>query len=198
MTDPAVSTQSSTSSRRISAAAVPLAIFAILSAIFAIALRTADPSRLPSALIDKPAPAIQLPALDGLTEGGRSVPGFSTADLVNGRPSIVNFWASWCAPCIEEHPLLVRLAADTGVRILGVNYKDQAIAARRFLGRFGNPFAAVGVDANGRAAIDWGVYGMPETFVLNGRGEILHKHVGALTEAAIKSDIMPALARAAR
>ena len=95
--------------------------------------------------------------------------------------SVVNFWASWCAPCVQEHPLLVALKERTGVQLYGVNYKDQAAAARRFLGRYGNPFAAVGVDANGRAAIEWGVYGMPETFIVNGKGEIVYKHVGPIS-----------------
>ena len=110
------------------------------------------------------------PALEGLTDGTRPVPAFGAADLAAGHVSVVNFWASWCVPCVQEHPLLVALKEQTGVRLYGVNYKDQAAAARRFLGRYGNPFAAVGVDADGRAAIEWGVYGMPETFVVERQG----------------------------
>jgi cytochrome c biogenesis protein CcmG/thiol:disulfide interchange protein DsbE len=171
----------------------PLAIFAVLAALFAFALRSGDPSRLPSALIGKPAPATDLPALEGLTEGGRMIGGFRSADLGSGQVSVVNFWASWCGPCVQEHPHLMALGKRTGVRILGVNYKDQAASARRFLGRYGNPFAAVGVDGNGRAAIEWGVYGMPETFIVGGDGRILYKHVGPITAEVLEGKIIPAI-----
>jgi cytochrome c biogenesis protein CcmG/thiol:disulfide interchange protein DsbE len=124
------------------------------------------------------------------------VPGFSSAELASGQPSVVNFWASWCIPCAEEQPLLVELQKRTGVALYGVNYKDDAASARRFLGRYGNPFKAVGVDGAGRAAIEWGVYGMPETYVLNGRGEIVFKHVGAITPESIETKLIPAIARA--
>jgi cytochrome c biogenesis protein CcmG/thiol:disulfide interchange protein DsbE len=171
----------------------PLAIFAVLTAVFALALRSGDPSKLPSALIGKHAPAMELPALEGLTDGSRTLPGFSSADLATGEVSVVNFWASWCVPCAQEHPLLATLKARTGVRLFGVNYKDQTTAARRFLGRYGNPFAAVGVDGNGRAAIEWGVYGMPESFVVGGRGEIVYKHVGPITAESLEVAIIPAI-----
>jgi cytochrome c biogenesis protein CcmG/thiol:disulfide interchange protein DsbE len=169
----------------------PLAIFAVMAALFAFALRSGDPSKLPSALIGKPAPAVSLPALDGLNEGGRPVAGFDTADLGRGEVTVVNFWASWCAPCVQEHPLLVALKEQTGVKLYGVNYKDQAATARRFLGRYGNPFTAVGVDGNGRAAIEWGVTGMPETFIVNGKGEIVYKHIGPISPQALESKIIP-------
>jgi cytochrome c biogenesis protein CcmG, thiol:disulfide interchange protein DsbE len=172
---------------------MPLAIFAVLAAIFAFALRTGDPSRLPSALIGKPVPAVTLAALEGLKDGARAVPGFSSADLASGRVSVVNFWASWCVPCVQEHPLLVALEEKTGVRLYGVNYKDQTAAARRFLGRYGNPFTAVGVDGDGRAAIEWGVYGMPETFVVDGKGRIAYKHVGPITPATLETKLIPAI-----
>ena len=171
----------------------PLAIFAVLAAIFAFALRSGDPSKLPSALIGKHVPAIELAPVEGLTDGNGPVGGFTGIDLAKGHVSVVNFWASWCLPCVQEHPLLVALKERTGVRVYGVNYKDQPAAARRFLGRYGNPFVAVGVDGNGRAAIEWGVYGMPETFVVNGRGEIVYKHVGPITPEALESRIMPAI-----
>lgn len=171
----------------------PLAIFTLLAAIFAFALRSGDPSKLPSALIGKAAPSMELPALEGLTDAGRPVAGFATADLAKGEVSVVNFWASWCVPCVQEHPVLVALREQTGVRIYGINYKDQATAARRFLGRYGNPFTAVGVDGNGRAAIEWGVYGMPETFIVNGRGEIAYKHVGPITPETLEARIIPAI-----
>jgi cytochrome c biogenesis protein CcmG/thiol:disulfide interchange protein DsbE len=171
----------------------PLAIFAVLAGIFAFALRSGDPSKLPSALIGKPVPAIELQGLEGLTDGGRAVGGFASTDLAKGELSVVNFWASWCVPCVQEHPVLVALRERTRVRVYGVNYKDQAVAARRFLGRYGNPYAAVGVDGNGRAAIEWGVYGMPETFLVNGRGQIIYKHVGPITPEALEAKIIPAI-----
>ena len=174
----------------------PLLIFAVLAAIFAYGLSTGDPSRLPSALIGKRAPAVMLPAVEGLMDGANAVPGFDSADLAKGEVSVVNFWASWCVPCVQEHPLLVALKERTGVRLYGINYKDQAVAARRFLGRYGNPFTAVGADGNGRAAIEWGVYGMPETFVVNGKGEIVHKHVGPISAESLESQIIPAIRRA--
>ena len=176
----------------------PLAVFAVLAVIFAFALRTGDPSKLPSALIGKTVPAIELQGLEGLTDAGRPVGGFASTDLAGGQVSVVNFWASWCVPCVQEHPVLVALNERTGVRVFGVNYKDQAAAARRFLGRYGNPYFAVGVDGNGRAAIEWGVYGMPETFVVNGRGEIVYKHVGPITPEALEAKIIPAIRAAER
>lgn len=171
----------------------PLAIFCVLALVFAFALRSGDPSRLPSALIGKPVPEVAFPALDGLMDGERPIPGFGRADLASGQVSVVNFWASWCVPCVEEHPMLMLLKQRTGVRVFGVNYKDQAAAARRFLGRYGNPFAAVGTDGNGRAAIEWGVYGMPETFVVNGKGQIAYKHVGQITAETLESKLIPAI-----
>jgi cytochrome c biogenesis protein CcmG/thiol:disulfide interchange protein DsbE len=175
----------------------PLAIFGLLALLFYFALQSGDPSRLPSALIGRPAPATELPSLEGLIDRGRTVPGFSNADLASGQVSVVNFWASWCAPCVQEHPLLVALKERTGVTLYGVNYKDQPATARRFLGRYGNPFTAVGVDASGRAAIDWGVTGMPETFILNGKGEIVFKHIGPISAETLESKIIPTVKAAA-
>jgi cytochrome c biogenesis protein CcmG/thiol:disulfide interchange protein DsbE len=175
----------------------PLAIFAIVVVLFALALRSGDPSKLPSALIGRPAPAITLPALDGLSDGVRPVGGFASADLANGHVSVVNFWASWCDPCVDEHPMLMALKERTGVRLYGINYKDQAATARRFLGRYGNPFVAVGVDTSGRAAIEWGVTGMPETFIINGKGEIVYKHIGPISAETLETKIIPMLRAAA-
>jgi len=171
----------------------PLVIFSVLALLFALALRSGDPSKLPSALIGRLAPDITLPALDGLSDGVRPIGGFSTADLAKGHVSVVNFWASWCAPCVQEHPLLVALKERTGVRIYGVNYKDQAANARRFLGRYGNPFVAVGVDANGRTAIEWGVIAMPETFVVDGGGIVVYKHTGPISPETLETKIIPAV-----
>jgi cytochrome c biogenesis protein CcmG/thiol:disulfide interchange protein DsbE len=110
------------------------------------------------------------------------VPGLSDADL-KGRVTVVNVWASWCVPCRQEHPVLAELAKNPSMRVVGINYKDNPENARRFLGSLGNPFAAIGIDPNGRAAIDWGVYGVPETFVVGPDGTIRHKHIGALLPA---------------
>jgi cytochrome c biogenesis protein CcmG, thiol:disulfide interchange protein DsbE len=177
----------------------PLAIFMVLAGLFALALRTGDPSKLPSALIGKMAPPTELRPLEGLTDGaGNPVAGFASPDLAQGEVSVVNFWASWCIPCVEEHPVLVRLKEKTGVGVFGINYKDQPPAARRFLGRYGNPFVAVGVDGNGRSAIEWGVYGMPETFIVDGKGRIAYKHVGPITVEALEAKIIPAIRAAER
>jgi cytochrome c biogenesis protein CcmG/thiol:disulfide interchange protein DsbE len=179
--------------RRVGALVWPLLVFVLLAAIFAFALRSGDPSKLPSALIGKPVPNVALAAVEGLGDGTRPIGGFTSADLAGGQVSVVNFWASWCVPCVQEHPLLVALKERTGVRLYGVNYKDQAAAARRFLGRYGNPFAAVGVDGDGRAAIEWGVYGMPETFVVDGKGRIAYKHVGPISAETLETKIIPAI-----
>lgn len=176
--------------------AVPLIVFASLAMIFYVALQSGDPSRLPSALIGKPAPRMTLEPVPGLLADGRSVPGLETGDLARGRVSVVNFWASWCVPCVQEHPVLVELKRRTGVELFGINYKDQAPAARRFLGRYGNPYTAVGVDGTGRAAIEWGVYGMPETFVVDGSGRIVFKHVGPISIEALESSVIPAIEKA--
>jgi cytochrome c biogenesis protein CcmG, thiol:disulfide interchange protein DsbE len=187
------------SARRSGWLLAPAVIFTGLVLMFGLALQKGDPSRLPSALVGRPAPPLELAALDGLVrEGGTAVPGLESAMLAGGKISIVNFWASWCAPCVEEHPYLIRLAERGDVRVYGVNYKDLAANARRFLGRYGNPFAAVGADANGRAAVDWGVTGMPETFIVDGRGVIVFKHVGQITPAALQGNIIPAILAAER
>lgn len=171
----------------------PLAIFAVVAALFAFALRSGDPSRLPSALIGKPAPSVTLPPLEGLGDKG-----FSTELLKSGEVAVVNFWASWCQPCVQEHPYLLALRARTGAKLYGINYKDKAEGARGFLARFGNPFVGVGVDANGRAAIEWGVTGMPETFVINGKGEIVYKHTGPISAETLERLVLPAIRKAAR
>lgn len=186
----------STRKRGIGWVLTPVLVFAGLVALFAFALQGGDPSKLPSALLGKPAPVTEFAPLEGLLADEKPVPGFTSGELATGRPVIVNFWASWCAPCAEEQPLLVQLQKRSGVALYGVNYKDDPVAARRFLGRYGNPFAAVGTDPKGRGAIEWGVYGMPETFVLNGKGEIVFKHVGPVSVQSIEEKLMPAIVRA--
>jgi len=182
--------------RRLGWVVAPVLVFAGLVVLFWFALQSGDPSRLPSTLIGKPVPATEFPALEGLVDGRRPVPGFTSKDLAKGKVSVVNFWASWCAACVEEHALLVALKERTRVDLYGVDYKDRAVAARRFLGRYGNPFTAVGTDANGRSAIEWGVYGMPETFVLNGKGEIVFKHVGPISPQSLQDKLLPAIEKA--
>lgn len=163
----------------------PAIVFALLAALFVVRLSGGDdPSRVPSALIGKPAPDFALAPLPGLTADGRPVPGLSRADLA-GRVTVVNVWASWCAPCRIEHPILMELAKDPSFALVGIDYKDQPENGRRFLGTFGNPFSAVGIDPNGRTAIEWGVYGVPETFVVGPDGTIRHKHVGPLTRESL-------------
>lgn len=195
--EPGAESAAAPAPRRNRWALMPVLIFAGMAALFAFALTVGDPSKLPSALIGRPVPQTEFPALEDLRQAaGQPVPGFSSADLANGKVSVVNFWASWCVPCIEEHPLLIALRNETGVDVYGVNYKDQAEAGRRFLGRYGNPFTAIGTDRNGRGAIEWGVYGMPETFVINGRGEIAYKHVGPISKESLAQKLIPAIAAA--
>ncbi|HZA01002.1 MAG TPA: DsbE family thiol:disulfide interchange protein [Hyphomicrobiaceae bacterium] len=177
---------------------VPVIVFAGLALLLGFALQTGDPSKLPSALIGKPVPQFGLAGLEGLVEEGQPVPGLNSSDLARGEVSVVNFWASWCLPCVEEHPLLAELKRRTGADLYGINYKDQTAAARRFLGRYGNPFKAVGVDGNGRAAIEWGVYGMPETFIVNGEGRIVYKHVGPITPETLEGKLVPMIDAARR
>ena len=176
---------------------LPLVVFFGLAALFFFRLGAGDPSRIPSALIGREAPATELPAVAGLERNGQPVPGLTPADFKNAV-TVLNVWASWCVPCRDEAPVLLKLAGDKRIRLVGINYKDQADNARRFLGRFGNPFAASGADANGRAAIEWGVYGVPETFIVGRDGRIAYKLVGPLTpenlEQVMKPEIEKALA----
>ena len=182
--------------RRRLVVALPLLAFLALALLFLIRLGAGDASRIPSALIGRTAPQTNLPPLAGL-EGAdhRSVPGIDAADF-RGAVTVLNVWASWCVPCVEEAPLLVRLANDNRIRVVGINYKDTSENARRFLARYGNPFAATGADSNGRAAIEWGVYGVPETFVIDAEGRIVYKHVGPLMPFDIKDKLMPAIEKA--
>jgi cytochrome c biogenesis protein CcmG/thiol:disulfide interchange protein DsbE len=175
---------------------LPLILFLALAALFFFRLGSGDPSRIPSALIGHPAPATNMPPVPGLVANdGKQVPGIEATDF-KGAVTLVNVWASWCVPCHDEAPLLNTLSEDKRVRLIGINYKDQPDNARRFLGRYGNPFAAAGADQNGRASMDWGVYGVPETFLIGRDGRIAYKLVGPITEANLKSVLMPEIEKA--
>lgn len=176
---------------------LPLVLFGLLAALFLVRLFAGDASRIPSALIGKPAPQFDLPALAGLTD----TPGFATADLRKGHVSVVNIFASWCAPCRQEHPILMALTRDekikgAGVELYGLSYKDEASNALGFLKEEGNPFQRVGVDPAGRTAIDFGVYGVPETFVVKGDGTIAYKFIGPLTPSAVATTLLPEIQKA--
>jgi cytochrome c biogenesis protein CcmG/thiol:disulfide interchange protein DsbE len=175
---------------------LPLVLFLSLAALFFFRLGSGDPSRIPSALIGHPAPETNLAAVPGLlTRDGKPMPGMQASDF-KGAVTLVNVWASWCVPCHDEAPLLSALAEDTRIRLVGINYKDQADNARRFLGRYGNPFAAAGADGNGRASMEWGVYGVPETFIVGRDGKIAYKLIGPITEANLQAVIKPEIEKA--
>jgi cytochrome c biogenesis protein CcmG/thiol:disulfide interchange protein DsbE len=176
--------------------ALPLLAFLALAALFFVRLGAGDASRIPSALIGQPAPKTDLPPLIGLERDGKAVPGL-TNDTFKGAVTLVNVWASWCVPCVSEAPLLVELAKDKRIQIVGINYKDSPDNARRFLNRYGNPFTASGVDANGRNSIDWGVYGVPETFIVGRDGAIAYKLVGPITAENMVKVLEPEIAKAA-
>jgi cytochrome c biogenesis protein CcmG, thiol:disulfide interchange protein DsbE len=171
--------------RRTLVVVVPLLIFLGLVGLFYHQLYSGDPHRIPSVLINKPAPTFDLEPLEGLLREGQPMPGFSSANLTEGEVSLVNVWASWCVPCRQEHPYLMDIARNDHTRLYGLNYKDDTKDALRFLGQFGNPFGAVGVDISGRVSIDWGVYGVPETFVVDGKGIIRYKQIGPLNEDSL-------------
>ena len=184
-------------SRRRAIVLMPLVIFIALVLLFLVQLNSGDPSRLPSALIGHPVPQTVLPPIAGLDRNGAPVPGINDTGF-RGVVTVVNVWASWCVPCHDEAPLLMRLSQDNRLRVIGINYKDEPDNARRFLGRYGNPFADVGADRNGRTAIDWGVYGVPETFVVGRDARIAYKLVGPITpdnlDKVLKPEIEKALA----
>lgn len=173
---------------------LPLLVFAALAVLFFARLFAGDASRIPSALIGQSAPALDLPALEGAG-------GLNDADLRQGHVTVVNIFASWCLPCHEEHEVLLDLAVDKalaakGVRLIGVAQKDDPENVRRFLGAKGDPYAKVGLDRDGRAGIDWGVYGVPETFIVKGDGTIAFKFIGPMSAESLASVVMPQIERA--
>jgi cytochrome c biogenesis protein CcmG/thiol:disulfide interchange protein DsbE len=170
---------------------LPLAVFAGLAAVFMVQLFSGrDVSEIPSALIGQPAPPTKLAPLDGT-----GLPGIDSG-LFEGRVTVLNVWASWCVPCREEQPALMALSADRRFELAGLNYKDSTANAVAFLSGSGNPYSQIGVDPSGRAGIDWGVYGVPETFVIGRDGRIAFKHVGPLTADSLKAELMPEIEKA--
>lgn len=174
---------------------LPLVVFLALAALFLFRLGAGDPNRLPSALIGRVAPKTDLPPIDGLTRDGNSVPGLTNA-LFTDKVTVVNVWASWCVPCHDEIPFLAALGKDPRIQLAGINYKDAPENARRFLNRYGNPFVATGADPNGRESIEWGVYGVPETFVVGRDGKIAYKLVGPISADNLRAALMPAIEKA--
>lgn len=164
---------------------IPLIAFLGIAVFLGIGLY-GDPQKLPSALIDKPVPTFELPPIDGRTDEG-----LATADL-KGDITIVNIFASWCVPCRVEHPYITQLA-DEGYSVHAINYKDQPADALNWLRQLGDPYAQIGADINGRAGVEWGVYGVPETFIINAEGTIVHKHVGPVQERDLEQTIRPIL-----
>lgn len=164
----------------------PLAVFVAIAGVFFWGLDPGrDPRYVPTTMLEKEIPAFEYPAVEGLDRAG-----FSNADLGDGEITVVNFFASWCVPCRIEHPLLERLAKDEGLRLYGVSHRDKAADALRFLKELGNPYHRVGADP-GRGAIDWGVYGLPETFIVDGAGKIRYHHRGPLTEKLLQIEFLP-------
>ncbi len=173
---------------------VPLLVFMALAWLLFQRLNAGDPASIPSVLIGQSAPRLDLPGLDGAI-------GLIDADLRSGHVSVVNIFASWCEPCHFEHEYLMALAADPslkakGVAIYGVAQKDSTENIRRFLGAKGDPYAKVGLDGDGRAGIDWGVYGVPETFIVRGDGSLVFKLVGPMTAATLETEVKPQILKA--
>jgi cytochrome c biogenesis protein CcmG/thiol:disulfide interchange protein DsbE len=176
---------------------LPIIAFAALAALFFLRLFAGDASLLPSALIGRAVPHFELAPL-----AGTDTPGLSDADLRQGRVSLLNVFASWCVPCHAEHPVLMEIAGDPQLKdrvaLVGLAYKDAPENTRRFLGQGGNPFARIGVDASGRTAIDFGVYGVPETYVIKGDGTIAYRFVGPLSEESLRQVLLPQIIAATR
>lgn len=170
---------------------LPALIFLVLAGYFAVELRPGrDPTLVPSALIDKPAPVFALAGLDG-------APGLDRAAL-QGQVVLVNFFASWCLPCRAEQPILLRLSHESGVSLYGIAYKDKPEATAHYLNLLGDPYRRVGLDENGRVAINFGVYGVPETYVIDKTGRIRLRHVGPLTAQDVDGELLPLLRRLER
>ncbi|MCY0092715.1 DsbE family thiol:disulfide interchange protein [Hoeflea ulvae] len=182
--------------RRMLIAFLPLILFIALAGVFLYQLGSGkDASEIPSVLIGSQAPSLSLPPLEGLTANGAPVPALTDA-AIEGKLALVNVWASWCVPCRQEHPILLDLSRDPRITLVGINYKDKNDNALRFLGELGNPFSAVGIDPVGKSAIDWGVYGIPETYLVAPDGEILFKQIGPFTVESLRDKLLPAIEKA--
>ena len=165
----------------------PLIIFGVLTAYFVWGLNPdRDPRAIPSVMIDKPVPEFALPPIDGLESMG-----LSAADLRTGEVTLVNFFASWCVPCRLEHRFLIELAAKDKIRVFGINYKNKAEEARAWLAELGNPYGRIGADTTGRVGIDWGVYGLPETFIVDVNGRIRYRQLGQIDQQTLDRTIRP-------
>jgi cytochrome c biogenesis protein CcmG/thiol:disulfide interchange protein DsbE len=170
---------------------LPVLAFLVLAFFLFKSLILPPPDIIPSALIDKPAPAVALAAMDA------SSPGFSSADLASGHVTVVNFFASWCIPCRMESTQLMALAKTPGIALYGIDYEEhQPGAGRAFLDQLGNPFSRIVADDKGSEGMQWGVYGVPETYVVDGKGMVRFKLVGPLTDQALASQLMPAIEKA--
>ncbi len=176
---------------------LPLVLVVVMLVLLGVVLRMGDHETLPSALIGKPVPEFALPPIANVLGDNGPTPGLSSAAFKTGKVSILNVWATWCAPCQAEHPLLIELSRQ-GIPIFSINYKDKPEAARRFLATHGNPFRAIGSDDSGLTAIDFGVYGVPETFVIDGDGKIAYRFPGPLSPEIVAEKIMPAIEKARR
>jgi cytochrome c biogenesis protein CcmG, thiol:disulfide interchange protein DsbE len=174
---------------------LPLLVFIALAVLFYAGLHEGDPSLLPSALIGKHMPKTDLPPVEGLLRDGKAVPGLTDATFKD-KVTLLNVWASWCIPCHDEVPFLEALSHDKRIQLVSINYKDAAADARRFLGRYGNPYAASGADRSGRESINWGVYGVPETYVIDRAGIIIYKLVGPIDGRNLQSTLEPQIKKA--
>jgi cytochrome c biogenesis protein CcmG/thiol:disulfide interchange protein DsbE len=188
--EPAQQTGEPAPTRRYGFLAIPVIAFLGFGVFYYGLTHDAGDRTVPSALIGRQAPDFALPAVPGASQ-----PGFARKDL-DGKVSVINVWASWCAPCRLEHPVLMELGKSKDFQLFGLNYRDKPENARRYLGALGNPFAAVGYDESGRVGIDWGVYGQPETFIVSPKGVVTYKFVGPLSPEAVEKILLPEVARA--
>lgn len=177
---------------------LPLILFGLIGAFFIAGLMNEKgTSYIPSNLIGKPVPEFALLPMDGLTTAsGAAMPSFGSAELKSGKVSIINVWSSWCGSCRFEHRFLQKLAQLSGAPLYGLNYKDTATDGRGFLARFGNPYEAVGMDIKGKVGIEFGVYGVPETFIVDGKGIIRYKLPGPVDDRLIEKELLPAIEKA--
>ena len=182
------------SRRSIWFALLPVLLFGALVLVFFKGLTDGDTFRkLPSVLIGKPAPTLDMEPVEGLVINGKQVPPFKGADLRDGKVTVVNFWASWCVPCRQEHPQMITLGKMPGIKLFGINYKNDPADAAQFLRQLGSPYAAIGSDFRGRAGIEWGVVGLPETYIVDGKGVIRYKFIGPISKRALEEGFMPKL-----